>query len=539
MTDQKAPDGLNVVSFRPGRMLHASINNPTLSRPAVKPIVRITGGSLPDTINEAERYLIQYGQHLYQRGDFMVRPAPTVIRIADSKETAGIRLVPIKKGHLGERLTELIEFQRFDKRSKEWHKIDCPKVVAETYLERVGLWQLPPLTAIVNCPTMRPDGSILELGGYDVPTGILYDSCGIVFPPVPAEPTIDDARAALALVKSLVREFPFVDASGLSVALSGILTAMVRRSLPTAPLHAFDAPTVGTGKSKLVDVASMFISGHEAAVITPGKTEEELEKRLGSMLLAGDAVISFDNCSVPLGGDFLCACLTQPIVRARILGKSETPSLLSNAAMFGTGNNFSVFGDMVRRTLRSSLDAKCERPELRSFETEDPVKVLRRNRPPYVVAALTVLRAYVVAGSPQKAKPLGSYEDWSDLVRSSLMWLGETDPCETMEKIRAEDQTLNTLTAVIGEWPFANERRTVKQIIERACEQKDTYAGSLEFVCGSFRDALLAAAGKGGMIDNVALGNWLRNHKDRPIGRKRIVAAGSLHNAICWRLEII
>jgi putative DNA primase/helicase len=387
---------------------------------------------------------------------------------------------------------------------------------------------------------MRPDGSVVELGGYDVRTGILYDPRGIIFPPVPAEPTIDDARAALALVKSLVREFPFVDASGLSVALSGILTAMVLRSLPTAPLHAFDAPTVGTGKSKLVDVASMFVSGHEAAVITPGKTEEELEKRLGSMLLAGDAVISFDNCSAPLGGDFLCACLTQPIVRARILGKSETPSLLSNAAMFGTGNNFSVFGDMVRRTLCGSLDAKCERPELRTFETEDPVKVLRRRRPPYVVAALTVLRAYVVAGSPHQTDALGSYEDWSDLVRSSLLWVGETDPCETMEKIRAEDQTLNTLATVINEWPFETTNRvTVKQIIERACEQTDDYAGSAQFTCAAFRDALLAGAGKGGMIDNVTLGNWIRDNKNRPIGRKRIIADGSRHGAICWRLETI
>lgn len=207
--------------------------------------------------------------------------------------------------------------------------------------------------------------------------------------------------------------------------------------------------------------------------------------------------------------------------------------------MFSTGNNFSVFGDMVRRTLRGSLDAKCERPELRSFETEDPVKVLRRNRPPYVVATLTVLRAYVVAGSPQMTKPLGSYEDWSELVRSSLLWLGETDPCETMEKIRAEDQTLNTVAAVIGEWPFGNERVTVKQIIERACVQEDNHYGSGQFTCPGFRDALLAVAGKGGLIDNVALGTWFRDNKDRPIGRKRIVAAGSLHNAICWRLETL
>jgi putative DNA primase/helicase len=70
--------------------------------------------------------------------------------------------------------------------------------------------------------------------------------------------------------------------------LSAILTALVRRSLPTAPMHAFRSPVAGSGKSTLVDIASAISTGHEAGVIAQGKSDEETEKRLGSALLAGD-----------------------------------------------------------------------------------------------------------------------------------------------------------------------------------------------------------------------------------------------------------
>jgi putative DNA primase/helicase len=39
----------------------------------------------------------------------------------------------------------------------------------------------------------------------------------------------------------------------------------------------------------------MIANGHEAHVIAQGQTEEEMEKRLGAMLLNEDSMISFDN----------------------------------------------------------------------------------------------------------------------------------------------------------------------------------------------------------------------------------------------------
>jgi putative DNA primase/helicase len=71
-------------------------------------------------------------------------------------------------------------------------------------------------------------------------------------------------------------------------------------------MHGFDAPVAGSGKSMLVDIASMIASGHEALVMTVGKSEEEFEKRLGAALLAGDPMINLDNCERPLGGELLC-----------------------------------------------------------------------------------------------------------------------------------------------------------------------------------------------------------------------------------------
>jgi putative DNA primase/helicase len=52
-----------------------------------------------------------------------------------------------------------------------------------------------------------------------------------------------------------------------SVALSGILTALDRRAMMTAPLHAFTAPAPRTGKSLLVDIASLLATGQLAPVI--------------------------------------------------------------------------------------------------------------------------------------------------------------------------------------------------------------------------------------------------------------------------------
>jgi hypothetical protein len=69
-----------------------------------------------------------------------------------------------------------------------------------------------------------------------------------------------------------------------------------------------------------------------------------------------------------------------------------------NAAFYATGNNLTIAGDLTRRVIMATLDANCERPEMRTFNVDARTEALT-HRPELVAAALTVLRAWHVAKS--------------------------------------------------------------------------------------------------------------------------------------------
>ena len=263
-----------------------------------------------------------------------------------------------------------------------------------------------------------------------------------------------------------------------------------------------------------------------------------MEKRLGATMIAGDGIVSIDNCEHALGGELLCQALTQQTLKIRILGKSVNAEVPSNAALFATGNNLTVTGDMTRRTLMGALDPECERPELRTFDS-DPIEELRQNRGRYVVAALTVLRAYHLAGRPPQATPLGSFEAWSRWVRDALLWLGEADPCDTMERTRQEDLRLAELITILEQWgAVLGERRvSVKEVIEEATKTNSLDLNSKGFVHAEFREALLVVAGDGGAINSRRLGKWLAAKKGRIVGGARIVEGGKNGGSTVWQLR--
>ena len=430
-------------------------------------------------------------------------------------------------------------FEKFDARADGMVTTDPPMPIVQTLLQRGGKLRFPVLAGVVHTPTMRADGSLLTKAGYDKATGLLFDPLGVTFPPIPDRPTRDDAVKGLAGLDHLIKDFPFVTPAHRAVALSGFLTAPIRRCLPTAPFHAFSAPIRGSGKSKLVDIASVIATGEEAPVLSAGGDDVELEKRLIASLLAGSPIITIDNCSRPIGGDLVCQMLTQPMVRPRILGKSETPTCPTGAFVAGTGQNFTAIGDMERRTIVSKIDPKMETPETRVFAFE-PVALAKERRPQLVAAVLTILRAYHVAGRPGKRAPLGSFEDWSDIVRGALLWLDCADPVDTMEEVRASDPTTSQLRQVMAAWreAFHSEGFTVAQIVKKAMEQcrAATFEGNLEFANEDLREALLTVAGRGGSLNNKVLGNWIAGFKDRVIDGQRFEARGTRQGAAIWAL---
>jgi putative DNA primase/helicase len=262
-----------------------------------------------------------------------------------------------------------------------------------------------------------------------------------------------------------------------------------------------------------------------------GKTEEEMEKRLGAAFIAGDLLISIDNCEQPLRGELLCQALTQPLLKIRFLGKSLNIEVPSNAFICATGNNLTLAGDMTRRALLCSLDAGVERPELRVFE-DDHIAEVEANRAAYLVAALTVLRAFHVAGRPKQSDPLGSFAEWSRLVRGALLWLGEADPVATMEKVRGADPKLEALSRVLQLWSsaFGDQRVSARQIIDRV-EAAPTNR--------DFRDALLDIAGESGVVSSKRLGKWLSDNQRRVVGGLNIVPAKLVTGIQHWRVVTV
>ena len=213
--------------------------------------------------------------------------------------------------------------------------------------------------------------------------------------------------------------------------------------------------------------------------------------------------------------------LTQTQVKVRILGLSESPLLVSDAPVMATGNNLAIAGDLTRKFLISRLNAKAEQPEMRVFEN-DAVEDAKARRPELAVAVLTVLRAYHVAGRPeQDVSPLGSYGEWSRMIRDALLWVGCADPVASMSRVRDADPFLRDLRDIIAQWRdvIGNERVTVAEAVAAACAQNDlSYGGGARFVHHEFREALLGVAGRGGVVNTKALGRWLASVKGRIVG---------------------
>ena len=506
--------------------------------PAVqKPIIEVRGGDLSEEATKGENALIQAGAPIYQRDGFLVHLVPSEVEVSNGKRTKVAQLVRVDRAYLIDKLCKYASWEKYDARSSRMKRINSPSNIATTIESRFGDWKFPKVIGVINTPTLRPDGSILSVTGYDLPTLLLLSEPPPM-PTIPEYPTKGQAYDALNLLKDLIEEFPFADDASESVALSAMITPVVRGAFTVSPMHAVTAPMPGSGKSFLFDICSVIATGQVCPVMAAGANEEETEKRLGAALMAGQSIISIDNFNGDLGGDALCQIIERPIVDIRILGKSERARIESRSTIFATGNNLRLVGDLTRRVIICRLDAKSERPELRAFK-RNPLEDIFANRGLYVAAALTVVRAYFAAGKPNPAPPLGSFGGWSDTVRSALMWLECADPVQTMEAARREDPTLQATIAVFTAWRDTigiGKKLTAAELINQA-----TTAHATQEFCqteNSLQAALIDAIGsKSGSLNARELGKWLSRQKERIVCDLRLEGKTDSHgHAAQWWL---
>ncbi len=355
------------------------------------------------------------------------------------------------------------------------------------------------IEGVVECPTMRPDGSILSVKGWDEETGLVYQP-GATFPALPTRPTKEDAAAAASRLFSLVGNFPFAKPHHRAAWLAALLTALARFAIqgPT-PLFLFDANCPGTGKSKLCDIIAIVVSGREMPRSGYPDDETEMAKQILSIALAADLMVLFDNVPTgfSVGGASIDRALTARTVKGRILGRSEmTADLPWNTVVFATGNNLGLRGDALRRVVPSRLESPEERPEERKdFAIKgDLLNHVRQERGRLVVDALTILMGYVAAGKPDQDLTPMDYRAWSDLIRNAVHWATGIDPCEARKELRANDSDTNEAMALVRGWRRLCEFKGVKALTSgdalqalrdgAATAADDEIKGLREILCG-------------------------------------------------------
>ncbi len=96
-----------------------------------------------------------------------------------------------------------------------------------------------------------------------------------------------------------------------------------------------------------------------------------------------------------------------------------------------------LLADTARRVCHIRLESPEENPENRSDLRHPNLEAyIRRRRGELLAAALTILVGYIRNGRPDQDLPAwGSFEGWSGLVRSAVVWAGLPDPAATRHEL--------------------------------------------------------------------------------------------------------
>lgn len=458
-------------------------------------------------------------------------------------QAQGGRLSPLSHHTLPVVLSDAVELQRPVTRNGEqtMRPIRLSATDAHALLERRD-WEahgVPPLLGVLQHPWFGPDGTIMHTPGYDARTGYLLAPHNVRVT-VPSLPTRDDAQRAVAALFAPLDEVPWATVAGddegappqgFSTWLAALMTLVALPALPDLlPVWVISANASHAGKSQLVQLLALLTTGERTSPLTWGADADEQTKVLLSVALAPTgSVCLFDNVRPPatIGGATLEGLVTAGRIAGRKLGSTATLELPWRSLLAFTSNHASVTPDMRPRTLWLELNTPDERPDERRFKISDLQAHVLENRAALLSAALTIWRAWHVAGRPT-SPPLpdrGNFGRWS-AVRHALVWAGLPDPWADAARVpfEADDDTAD-LARVLAAWaPDADGIKVANMVA-------DTDLGA------ALRD-VLPDAFSSNPANFRKIGKWLASHAGRVLnGRVLRRRENPRDKVTLWRVE--
>ena len=440
------------------------------------------------------------------------------------------------------RLADVAAFYTINKRG-EYIGANPPLYLAENILAQ-GAWDFPPLLGVARSPILRRDGTICTAPGYDADSRLYYcPDPGLVVPPIPDEPSVDEVEAAKDDLLDLIGEFPFADAAGIPNALAILLTILMRPVIAGhVPLAIVDAPVQGTGKTLMVTALGIVGVGMVSGESIPDRqNDDEWRKKITSVLLKGPPLVLLDNIpdNTTIDAPPLAALLTTYLWSDRLLGKNDNIQLPARSIWIATGNNLRVAGDMPRRCYTVRMDANSEKPWTRTgFRHADLEQYAMANRGQMLASAFTLIRSWFAAGKPQASVPaFGSFQEWTSTIGGVLAHVGVEGFLANIEDIRAvqDEDTLQWQAFFAAWWDhFGDQAITADDLAQRILSHENLSDEPLP-------DALLVNKDRGEGSLKRSIGRNLSRLTGRIFDGRKLCAAGADGNKHVrkWRLEAV
>lgn len=391
------------------------------------------------------------------------------------------------------------------------------------------------LRGVKHAPFVRKDGTICDAPGYDKASQMyLHPSEDLKDVVIPDEPTKEEVQAARAVIEEWLYDFrenvPSDADRANMIALA--LTPFIRLLLPSCPLAIVNGLQMGVGKNLLADGVSIVYNGERMDPSSLVLEDEEQRKQLTSTFQKGGDFFLFDETRI-VAGKHLARALTAPVWVDRILGTNNTVEVPNQATWIVLGNNVRVEGDLVRRVYPINLRPKTANPHLRTndqFHHPDFLEYTRKNRSRILVALLTLVRGWFVAGQPKPSKPVtfGSFEVFEKTIGGILENAGihgfldnrNDFASESSFEMKHWEEHLSWLHDTFGDEKFTTKK--VREEILKDPQNAETPPG----------------------LEDPSVKNYTRQLGveyskifERFIGGFRLVKDGTFRRAVQWRVE--
>lgn len=455
------------------------------------------------------------------------------VRVGKDDDTGCYRFERVESADLRRRLTNVVRLQK--QKKEDVIDVHPPTWLVNELASHPTKNGISQLRGITTFPILRSDGSLNHEPGYDQKTRFFYAG---ELPVTLMDTSKDAAVQAFGRLGELIVDFPMAGNESRAVWFSLLLSVIGRHLIDEpVPLHLMDANIRGSGKGLLINAASTITSGRQSPTQQYGRDDEEIRKMILSVLMAGRPLVHLDNIEsgTRLGSPSLDSLFTSECFSDRLLKTNEISEIVPRTVWVASGNNLGFRGDTGRRTLRCRLESHTPNPEDKNdWQIPKLLDYIREKRAQYLADALTILAAYLRADQPSMGlSSTGNYHEWSDLVRSAIVWVGGADCWQTVvqarDEIDDEAAELESLIRAVEDLDFDGGGFTLAEATQRYKANRSGYESVTNFLTLIGIDE----------FDARKVGLQLRKHKGRPAKDGRLISNKMSHgNTSKWFVKV-